>query len=130
MLQFETFEDRFEYLKLRSSVGAATFGFDRWMNQDFYRSTEWKNIRNFVIARDDACDMGIPGYEIHDRILIHHMNPMRPEDIQDSDPDILNPEYLITVTHLTHNAIHYGNADSLPKPLVERRPGDTNLWAR
>lgn len=128
MRRFETFEDRFEYLKLRSSVGTSTFGFDRWINQAFYRSRQWKQIRENVIARDLGRDMGCEGYDIFDKVIIHHMNPMTAEDIDDGDPDILDPEYLITVSLNTHNAIHFGDARSLTKPLVERRPGDTRLW--
>jgi hypothetical protein len=124
----ESFEDRFQYLSLPGSVGEPTFGFDRWMNQRFYRSREWKQIRDQVIARDLGCDLGVDGYEIHQQILIHHMNPMRASDIVHGDEDLLNPEYLITTTHRTHNAIHYGDASLLPKKHVARRPGDTKLW--
>lgn len=128
MRRFDTHEDRYEYLKLRASVGTSTFGFDRWINQAFYRSLEWKQIRNAVIARDMGLDMGVEGFEIFDKVIIHHMNPMTPEQIEDGDPDILNPEYLICVSHNTHNAIHFGDKRLLVQPLVERRPGDTNLW--
>lgn len=128
MLEFKTFEERYEYLKLRASVGESTFGFDRYINQQFYRSTEWRSVRSKVIARDLGLDLAIEGREIYDRIYIHHMNPMRAEDIELGDPNILNPEYLITTTHLTHNAIHYGDASLLYQPPVERRPGDTKLW--
>jgi hypothetical protein len=128
MIQYSTFLDRYEYLKLRSSVGEATFGFDRYINQNFYRSTEWKQVRDHVIARDYGRDLGIAGQEIFDRVIIHHMNPMRLEDIDQGDPDILNPEYLITVSHETHNAIHFGDATKLRKEFEERRPGDTRLW--
>lgn len=128
MIQYSTFLERYEYLKLRSSVGEATFGFDRYINQNFYRSTEWRQIRDLVIARDAGLDLGIPGQEIFDRVIIHHMNPMRLEDIDQGDPDILDPEYLITVSHDTHNAIHFGDATKLRKEYEERRPGDTRLW--
>lgn len=128
MIQYSTFLERYEYLKLRSSVGEATFGFDRYINQNFYRSTEWRQIRDLVIARDVGLDLGIPGQEIFDRVIIHHMNPMRLEDIDQGDPDILDPEYLITVSHDTHNAIHFGDATKLRKEYEERRPGDTRLW--
>jgi len=128
MSQFQTFEERYDYLQLRATVGESTFGFDRWINQQFYRSVEWKRVRDIVIVRDDGCDLGIDGYQIFDKVIIHHMNPMRLEDLDDGDPDILDPEYLITVTHNTHNAIHYGDASMLPQPMVERRPGDTSLW--
>lgn len=123
-----TFEERFEYLSLKGEVGKATFGFDRYMNQQFYRSTEWKQIRQRVIARDLGLDLGVEGREIYDKIIIHHMNPMKPDHIEHGDSDILNPEFLITTTHATHNAIHYGDRSLLPKPLVDRRPGDTRLW--
>jgi hypothetical protein len=126
--RLETLEDRFRYLSLRGEVGKTTFGYDRWINQQFYTSTQWRNMRNHVIARDIGRDLGVEGYEIHDRIYIHHMNPMTAEQIQDADPRILDPEFLICVTHKTHNAIHYGDEGLLPKPLVERRPGDTTLW--
>lgn len=127
--RLETFEERFEYLSLRGNVGEATFGYDRWINQQFYRSTQWRHVRDQVIVRDNGCDLGVEGYDIHDRIYIHHMNPMRVADITTGDPSILNPEYLITVTHQTHNAIHYGDASLLPQAPVERRPGDTKLWS-
>lgn len=125
----ETFEQRFAYLKLSGSVGDATFGYDRYLNQEFYRSRLWRHARDVVIARDYGCDLGIRGYEIHDRVYVHHMNPISPEDIIHSNVDILNAEYLICVTHDTHNAIHYGDESLLKRrQLVVRRPGDTNLW--
>jgi hypothetical protein len=123
-----TFEERFDYLSLRGQVGKETFGFDRWMNQEFYRSVEWRNLRKHVIARDEGCDLGVFGYEIYDRIYIHHMNPMTKQDLLENPEVILDTEFLICVTHLTHNAIHYGDRNLLRKPLVERRPGDTRLW--
>lgn len=128
--QFETFEDRFEYLRLKGAVGEATFGFDRYINQQFYRSNEWRRVRKQVIARDYGRDLGVEGHEIHDRIVIHHMNPMTAEHIADGISDILDPEYLITTTHDTHNAIHYGDKSLLRQPFVERRRGDTSLWTR
>lgn len=128
--RIHTFEERFEYLRLNGVVANETFGFDRYMNQEFYRSTEWKQIRHHVIARDMGMDLGVEGYEIFDRVVIHHMNPMVPEDIEHGNADILDPEFLITTTHQTHNAIHYGDASLLRQPLVERRPGDTQLWSR
>lgn len=128
MSRFETFEERYDYLRLRSSVGKATFGFDRYINQQFYRSTQWKQVRNHVIARDLGLDLGVEGYEIYDRILIHHMNPMVSEDIEHADSDILDPEFLISTTHRTHNAIHFGDKSLLPKPLIERNRNDTKLW--
>lgn len=94
----------------------------------FYTSTQWRQVRNFVIARDNGCDLGVDGYEIYDRVVIHHMNPMSAKDITHGDPGILDPEFLITTSHRTHNAIHYGDERLLLRPLVERRPGDTKLW--
>lgn len=126
--RLHTFEDRYSYLQLKGSVGKSTFGFDRYINQRFYTSTQWRQIRDFVIARDEGLDLGIEGYEIFDKIIIHHMNPITAEDIEHGDSDILDPEFLITTTHKTHNAIHYGDESLLARPLVERRPGDTRLW--
>jgi hypothetical protein len=128
--RLETFEERYRYLALRGQVGESTFGYDRWINQRFYRSAEWKRIRYHVIARDLGCDLGIADYEIHDKIIIHHMNPMGVEDIVHGDEDIIDPEFLITTTHNTHNAIHYGDEGLLPRPVVARTPGDTSLWSR
>ena|SRR3990172_974805 len=126
--RYRTLEERFRYLSLRGEIGLKTFGFDRYVNQLFYRSRQWKLVRNDVIARDNGCDLGVEGYDIHRRILIHHMNPLRLTDIDLGDPSILDPDYLITTAHQTHNAIHYGDETLLPKPPVERRPGDTRLW--
>lgn len=128
LIHIPTFEERFDYLQLRGEVGSKTFGFDRWMNQQFYRSRDWKQVRQHVIARDLGCDLAMEGYEIHDRIYIHHMNPMVADDLVHGNQDVLNPEYLISTTHRTHNAIHYGDRDLLPKQLTPRRPGDTKLW--
>lgn len=126
--RIDTFEERYEYLALRGGVGESTFGFDRYLNQMFYSSTQWRHIRHQVIVRDNGCDLGIEGYEIHDRIYIHHLNPMTVEDLKTGDPRILDLDNLISTTHNTHNAIHYGDERLLPRPLVERRPGDTRLW--
>lgn len=126
--RLETFEERFRYLSLRGEVGQSTFGFDRWINQHFYTSSQWRSIRSHVITRDNACDLGIDGYDIYDRIIIHHMNPMKVEDIVDGDDRILDPEFLITTKHLTHNAIHYGDEKQLLRPFAERKRGDTKLW--
>ena len=125
--QFLTFEERFRYLRLEGRVGRDTFGFDRYLNQRFYDSPEWKQARRDTIARDLGCDLGVEGFEVYNRILVHHMNPITPDDIQDRNLDILNPEYLITVSHDTHNAIHYGDEYAIPV-FVERTPGDTKLW--
>lgn len=128
MTQLETFEERFRYLALHGEVGDITFGHDRWMNQNLYTSTEWRRVRRYVITRDEGCDLGIPGHEIHSGLYIHHMNPISREDIIDGNEDILNPDYLITTSHRTHNAIHFGDESQLLRPFVERRPGDTKLW--
>ena len=124
----DTFEDRFDYLRLKGGVGHETFGFERYLNQRFYTSREWKQVRTHVIARDYGLDMGVEGHEIHGRIIIHHMNPMQPEDIVYSEDHILDPEFLISVSHMTHNAIHYGSLETVPNLLSEREPGDTRLW--
>lgn len=126
--RLETFEERFSYLDLRGQVGEQTFGSNRWFNQRFYRSMAWRHVRDIVILRDNGCDLGVPGYELHGRIMIHHMNPITMEDLLHGTPLVLDPQYLITTTHRTHNAIHYGDDSLLPKPLVERTPGDTKLW--
>lgn len=130
LISYNTFEDRLHYLKLNSKVGFDTFGFDRYMNQMFYRSKEWKDIRNYVIARDKACDMALEGFEIFDKIIIHHMNPIGPEDIKHSNDILLDPEQLVCVSHLTHNAIHYGTDELRVRQVVERRPNDTIPWRR
>lgn len=126
--RLQTFEERFDYLRLRGSVGHPTFGYERYINQRFYTSREWKQVRNEVIARDYGLDLGVDGYEIYDRIIIHHMNPMSPDDIIHDDDSILDPRYLITTTHRTHNAIHYGDRDQLFPLMAERSFGDTKLW--
>lgn len=130
LMPLHTFEDRFRYLSLKGSVGKDVFGFDRYLNQRFYKSIEWKNIRNFVIVRDNGCDMGLADYPIAGKILIHHMNPMTPEEIESATwDDLLNPEYLISVSMNTHNAIHYGDEKILTKnEVVERIAGDTIPW--
>lgn len=126
--QIDSFEGRFKYLQLRGAVGGVTFGTERYLNQNFYRSTQWRRTRDLVITRDLGNDLAFDDHQIFDRIIIHHMNPMSPEDIEHGNADILNPEFLISTTHNTHNAIHYGDESLLPQPLVERRPGDTTLW--
>lgn len=124
----DSFLARFRYAALGGELGVATFGFDRHLNQSFYASREWKQARDIAIIRDNGCDLGVPGHEIHDRVLVHHMNPIRVEDLKDFNPDILNPDYLICVSTRTHNAIHFGDESQLPPPIVERMPGDTTLW--
>ena len=128
LTRFYTFEDRLEYLFLPGMVGESTFGFDRYINQKFYTSKEWKDIREYVIVRDEGCDLGVAGYEINGALVIHHINPMESDDIVHGESWILDPEYLITTTKDTHNAIHYGNRSILKKKYVERFPGDTKLW--
>jgi len=123
-----TFEERFEYLKLRGNVGEKTFGFDRWVNQSFYHSREWRRVRNYVIVRDEGCDLGIPGYEIETGLIVHHMNPLSVFEIEHGDDALLEPRYLITTSLQTHNAIHYGDASLLPRGPVVRERGDTTLW--
>ena len=128
LIRLPTFEERFRYLKLDGLVGKDTFGFDRYLNQEFYRSKEWKEVRDFVIVRDNGCDLGMDGYEIVGRIYIHHMNPITVNDIVHSSDFLLNPDYLICVTHNTHNAVHYGDEDLLVTAPVERRKNDTCPW--
>ena len=124
----KTFQERFDYLKLNSSVGLDTFGFDRYLNQSFYRSLEWKRLRDEIIIRDNGCDLGLPGYEIFDKIYIHHMNPISQSDILDRSPILMDPEYLICVSHRTHNALHYGTKDILPMEPIVRSRNDTCPW--
>ena len=130
MIKLKTFKDRFEYLKLDGIVGEETFGFDRYMNQIFYKSREWTSVRRSVIIRDNGCDLGVEGYEIHGKILIHHMNPINLSDIVHKTDELLNPDYLITTVLSTHNAIHYGDASLLPVLPIERRANDTCPWKR
>lgn len=130
LLQLDSLEDRFEYLAIGGQVGATTFGFDRWVNQQFYRSREWQLIRNHVIARDVGMDLGVDDHSIHGSIYIHHMNPLVLEDITEGTDNLIDPEFLISCAHNTHNAIHYGDRSLLPQPYVERRPGDTTPWRR
>lgn len=126
--RIESFHERYEYLRLNCYVGEKTFGSERYLNQQFYRSREWKLVRQKVIARDMGMDLGVEDHEIHGRIIIHHMNPMVSDDLIHGNSDILDPEFLITTTHDTHNAIHYGDENLLAKPFVERFPGDTKPW--
>lgn len=128
LLQLTTFEDRFEYLRLVGKVGFPTFGHERWINQRFYTSSEWRRIRNEVIARDNGFDLGVVGHPISGKIIVHHMCPLDPEKLEHSDETILSPEFLISCSIMTHNAIHFGDAAPDHKP-IERRPGDTLLWS-
>lgn len=128
LIQRKTLEDRFEYLKLVGTVGKQSWGWDRYYNQRFYYSAEWKRVRNIVMLRDDCCDLGVSGFEIQDKVLIHHMNPIWIEDLKYGNPAILDPEFLICTSNRTHQAIHYGDKSLLPQIPVERRAGDTRLW--
>lgn len=128
LILLPTFEERFEYLKLSGIVGEETFGWDRYLNQVFYRSQQWKSIRNKVIVRDNGCDLGVEGYEIYDRVLVHHMNPLMLKDIVDVTPYLLNPDYLISTSFNTHQAIHYGDESLLITEPIIREPNDTKLW--
>lgn len=128
LVALNTFEERFKYLKLDGSIGKETFGFDRYINQAFYNSQYWKKVKDFVIIRDNGCDLGMDGYEIHGRIYVHHMNPISIEDILYKTDYLINPEYLISTTHLTHNAIHYGDETLLIKAPICRSKNDTCPW--
>lgn len=128
LVTFPTFKERYKYLKLAGNVGEDTFGFDRYLNQAFYKSKEWLDIRNYVIVRDHGCDLGLDGYEIHGRILIHHMNPITKADILQRSEFLLDPEYLITTVKRTHDAIHYGDDSLLMDAPVERTRNDTCPW--
>ena len=130
LLTFPTFEERFKYLQLNGTVGADTFGHDRYLNQSFYHSTEWLRVKREVIIRDNGCDLGIAGREIPTRIYIHHMNPIDQKDILDRTSYLLNPEYLICVSKRTHDAIHYGDERILVKDPIIRRPNDTCPWKK
>lgn len=127
LCRLRTFEERFDYLKLQGVVGESTFGFDRYLNQLLYRSSEWKKVRNAVIVRDDGCDMGLADYPAN-RIIVHHMNPLSVEDLENRSELIFDPEFLICVSFNTHNAIHFGDETLLPKLPVERKPRDTCPW--
>ena len=128
LIAFPTFEERFKYLQLNGQVGESTFGFDRYMNQVFYRSQKWKSIRDFVIIRDCGCDLGVEGYDIYGKIIIHHMNPLSMRDIEIESDFLLNPDFLICTTHNTHNAIHYGDENLLVTAPIERTKNDTCPW--
>lgn len=133
LIMFPTFEERFKYLMLKGRVGEETFGWDRWINQDFYRSREWKQVRDYVITRDQGCDLGILDRKLYfgndGRVFVHHMNPIGVNDIQEATKFLLDPEFLITVGKETHDAIHYGNEDILKRnQLIERRPNDLCPW--
>lgn len=126
--KLKTFKERFEYLRLDGEVGLETFGFDRCFNQRFYKSKEWLQSRDDIIIRDDGCDLGMKDREIRGRIIVHHLNPITLEDLEKRSDLLLNPEYLITTFHKTHNAIHYGDITLLDNPIIERSANDTCLW--
>ena len=128
LITLPIFDERFKYLQLNGQVGESTFGFDRYMNQVFYRSQKWKSIRDFVIIRDCGCDLGVEGYDIHGKIIIHHMNPLSMRDIETESDFLLNPDFLICTTHNTHNAIHYGDENLLVTAPIERTKNDTCPW--
>lgn len=130
LIRLPTFEERYRYLRLFGRVGQDTFGFDRVFNQMFYRSREWKQLRDWIFVRDNGCDLGIAGHEIHGRYIIHHMNPITLDDVQNATEYLMNPEFLITTMHSTHNAIHYGDESLLVKAPIERKPFDTCPWKR
>jgi hypothetical protein len=124
----ETFEERYRYLELRGILGQETFGFDRWVNQRFYKSYEWENVRDYIINRDNGCDLGVPGYEIYSGLIVHHMNPISLDEVKHGDDSLIDPEFLITTSLRTHNAIHYGDESLIPREPITRRRGDTTLW--
>lgn len=130
LITFPTFEERFKYLQLEGSVGKDTFGYDRYLNQLFYKTAEWKRLRQDLIIRDNGCDLGVEGREIYGRIIIHHLNPITKDDIVHRTEYLLNPDFLICTTHNTHNAIHYGDESLLITSPVERSKNDTCPWKR
>lgn len=130
LIKYDTFIERFRYLKLGGKVGEDTFGFDRYLNQQFYKSKEWRILRDRIIIRDMGWDLAIPDRDIYDRIIIHHMNPISKEDILNQTEYLLNPEYMICTMKRTHDAIHYGDENLLFNGLVERTPNDTCPWRR
>lgn len=130
LIQLPTYKERFEYLKLLGEVGKDTFGFDRYLNQSFYKSPIWRKIRNEVILRDNGCDLAHPDFPIAGKIIIHHMNPVDTDDIVYQREVLLNPDFLVCVSHITHNAIHYGDMELLPFDPIERKPNDTCPWRK
>ena len=128
LISLDTFLERFAYLKLNPQEDRVDFGAARWMNQDFYRSREWRDMRNYVINRDNGCDLWMEHHDVHYNVQIHHMNPMTREELAAGADVILDPEYLISTSHRTHNAIHFGDDSLLEMPPIERFAGDTKLW--
>ena len=130
LMSFSTYEERFRYLQLKGAVGKDTFGYDRYLNQILYNSQEWKRFRDKIIIRDNGCDLACEGYDIHGRILVHHINPIRVDDVVNRNPIVFDPENVVCVTHNTHNAIHYGDESLLILAPVERTKNDTCPWKR
>ena len=128
LVTLPTLEERFEYLRLNGEVGEELFGYARYLNQEFYHGSAWNDVRSQVVIRDCGCDLGVRGWKIVGNIYVHHMNPITLEQLKDRDPILLDPEYLISCSYNTHQAITWGNESLLPKPLVVRRPGDTCPW--
>lgn len=128
LIRLNTFKERYEYLRIAGVVGETTFGFDRYLNQLLYTSSKWKQLRQKIIIRDNGCDLAMPGYDLHSRIYIHHLNPLTMEDVEEVSERIFDPENLICVSHRTHNAIHYGDEGLLPQEPVLRKPNDTCPW--
>ena len=130
LVKLGTFVERYQYLKLHGVVGGDTFGFDRYLNQVLYRSKEWRDLRHRIIVRDNGCDMALEGWDICGPVTVHHMNPLTVKDVDERNPDIFEPEFLVCVSHNTHNAIHYSDESLLPKEPIERRAGDTCPWKK
>lgn len=128
LIKLDTFEERYRYLRLHGQVGETTFGYDRYLNQLIYRSQRWRSLRNKIIIRDHGCDLGIQGYDIYAKIMIHHMNPLTLEDVHVNSHLIFDPEFLICTSFKTHNAIHFGDESLPPQLPIERRPNDTSPW--
>jgi hypothetical protein len=128
LIELPTFGQRFNYLKLQGEVGAQTFGWHRFENQALYNSYRWRIARRNVIARDRGCDLGVEGYELHDHIIVHHMNPLTISHVEEDDPRNYDEDQLISCSLKTHNAIHYSDEEQLPRLFAERKPGDTTLW--
>ncbi len=128
LIRIPTFEERYQYLRLLGTVGEETFGFKRWLNQEFYHSNEWLRFRNEIIVRDNGCDLGVEGFQIFGSIIIHHINPITYEDIVNNNPCVFDPNNVVCTKHTTHNAIHYGDEKLLNRPPIERTKNDTCPW--
>lgn len=130
LITLPTLKERFEYLKLGSSIGVETFGFDRYLNQILYTSSRWRKVRDEILMRDEGCDLAHPDWVIPGKIIVHHMNPITVEDLEEGNEDVFDPRYLVCASDTTHNAIHFGDANLLPKDYVPRQSGDTCPWLR